>query len=342
MRAENEPRTPSTPPGLVIREATGADNATLIALELQSPLLVGGLEETFDRSPDAFACCRLQDGCRVVIAELDGRAVGLMAGFVHAPLLQGQPRRLVYIHRARVHPDFHHRGIALALSNSLFRWSGERGAIGPYYVIAPDNEPSITFVGQGGGRWPVDISLAEIDVSGADGGHGEPVPESRLPDVVELVNASHAGEDFFEPLTVESLTARLLRDGQYSTVTLRGVFEGGALIAVAGLWDKGATTERIFVDRETGVTTRSRSAVVADWGYVPGRADALAELLRSLAAQTRALGRPTLIICEPSAGAIPDIGLPRRRTSALGLFTPSVTPPPAEPVRGLFADLLCL
>jgi len=300
---------------------------------------MGDIEETYDRSPDFFACQRLLPDHRVVLAEVAGRVAGAMVGVVQEPLIQGQPRRLVYIRQARVHPDFHGRRVAWLLANDLFAWAAERGAKGPYYLIAPGNRPSMAFVERGGGRWPLEVTLLEFDVSAAQGGPAERIPAERLSEAVALVNATHAGQDFFEPLTAESLAARLNRDGQYSIENLYGVFEAGALVAVAGLWDKGATTEQIHIDRSTGATTRSRGAMVADWGWASGREEAFAALLRSLAAEARALGRSSLMICEPSPGALPDPSLPAHGL-ALGLFTPALQPPPAASIRGLYVDLL--
>ncbi|MDO8611658.1 MAG: GNAT family N-acetyltransferase, partial [Dehalococcoidia bacterium] len=215
----------ATPPALTVREATAEDNGSLIALELQSPLLVGNAEETFDRSPDFFACHRVQGDYRIVLAEMEGRVVGVMAGAIQAPVVQGQPHRLVYIQQARVHPDFHGRRVAWYLANDLFAWAGARGAEGPYYLILPENTRSLAFVERGGGRWPVPVMLLEFDVSEAPGGRAQRIPEARLGEAVGLVNTTHAGEDFFEPLTLESLATRLNRDGQYSINNLYGIFE---------------------------------------------------------------------------------------------------------------------
>ncbi len=331
----------ATPPALTVREATVEDNGSLIALELQSPLLVGHVEETFDRSPDFFACHRVQGDHRIVLGELAGRVVGVMAGVIHGPVIQGRPHRLVYIQQARIHPDFHGHRVAWLLANDLFAWAAERGAEGPYYLIAPENEPSLAFVQRGGGRWPVDVTLLELDVSEAEERRAERIPEARLGEAVRLVNATHEGEDFFEPLTLDSLAARLNRDGQYSINNLYGIFEDGTFAAVGGLWDKGATTEQIHVDRTTGVTARSRGAAVVDWGWAASRREAFTELLRCLAAEARALGRSSLTICEPSPGALPDVGLPARRFT-VSLFTPAMKPPPAASIRGLYVDMLYL
>ncbi len=334
-------RDARAPAGLVVREAIEQDNESLIALELECPLVIGDAEERFDRSPDFFACHRQQGEYRVVLAELEGRLGGAMAGVIQNPVIQGRAHRLAYIQQARVHPDFHGRRLAWNMANDLFAWAGRLGAEGPYYLIAPENRPSLTFVERGGGRWPTGVTILEFDVSDADGGRAAKVHEEHLPEAVGLVNTTLASADFFEPLTVESLAARLGRDSLYSIDNLYGVFEGGSLVAVGGLWDKGATTERIHTEQTTGVTTRSRGAAVADWGWAPDHSEAFGELLRSLAAEARALGRSTLAICEPSPGALPDLGLPSRRSTA-ALFTPTIEPPAVESLQGLYVDMLYL
>jgi GNAT superfamily N-acetyltransferase len=323
-----------------VRPATAADSDAIISLELRSALVLGDVEELFDRSPDALACCRIQDGCRVIVAEMGGRVVGLMAGVVFRPLIEGQRRTLVHIHRARVDPVFRHHGVAMALSGALFSWSAERGAEGPCYAIAPGNATSLSFVERGGGRWPRNLALLDIDVSQATPGAAEPIAEKQLPEAVDLINATHAGENFFEPLTVDSLRARLSRDRAYGLANLRGLFAGGALIAVAGVLDKGANTERIRIDRASGRETRSRSAAVVDWGYAPGRQGQFVELLDCLAADARALDRTTLTICEPQANSFSP-GSPCKR-GTVSLFTPSMKPPAVEAIGGLYFDLLNL
>jgi hypothetical protein len=119
------------------------------------------------------------------------------------------------------------------------------------------------------------------------------------------------------------------------------VTEGGRLAAVAGFWDKGATTEQIHVDMATGDETRSRGAVVTDWGWMRGYEGAFAGLLRGLAAEARVLGRDRIVICEPSPGIIPDPGLPAE-VVAVSLYTPSLDPPEASAIRGIYVDLLTL
>jgi len=322
-----------------VREATAADNEALIALELESPVVSGNVEETADHSPDYFASHGVQAEYRIVLGEVGGRAAGVMAGVMQAPLVQGKRHRLAYIQQARVHPEFLGRRVAWEMANALFAWAAERGGEGPYYLISPENERSLEFVERGGRRWPVDVSLVDIDVSAADEGGAERLPADRLGEAVELINATHGDDEMFEPLTEESLAQRLGRNPGYGIEDVYGVIEGGRLVAAGGLWDKGATTERIRVDRSTGETLRTRIAHVVDWGHTEGAEEAFGELLRRLASEARALGRSSLMVCEPSPGAIADIGLPASRFS-LALFTPTLEPPSAAAVRGLYVDLL--
>ncbi len=328
-------------PHFTIREARASDNAALIDLELRSPLLVGETRESYDRSPDFFACHRLQGEHKVLLAEAEGRPVGVMGGVMQRPVIQGQARCLVYIQRARVDPEFQGQKVAWNLANELFTWSHELGAEGPYYLIAPGNERSVAFGGRAGRRWPLEVRLLAFDASSAGVQRTDDVTEGQLAEVVELVNSTHTGEDFFEPLTVDSLRERLGRDPQYGPEHLRGLTDGGRLVAVAGLWDKGATTEQIHVDMATGAETRSRGAVVTDWGWAPGSEAAFAGILRGLAAEARVLGRDRIVICEPSPGMIPDPGLPAA-VVAVSLYTPSMDPPEASAIRGIYVDLLTL
>lgn len=328
-----------------IREATQSDNAALIDLELRSPLFVNETRESYDRSPDFFACHRLQGEHKVLLAEANGRPVGVMGGVMQRPVIQGQARCLVYIQRARVDPEFQGQKVAWSLANELFTWSHELGAEGPYYLIAPGNERSVAFGGRAGRRWPLEVRLMAFDVSAATASGAQAlvdgVTEGQLSEVAALVNSMHTGEDFFEPLTVESFRKRLGRDPQYGPEHLRSVTGGGKLVAAAGFWDKGATTEQIHLDLATGVETRSRGAVVTDWGWAPGYEGAFANLLRGLAAEARALGRDRVVICEPSPGIIPDPGL-TAEVVVVNLFTPSFDPPEADAIRGIYVDLLTL
>jgi len=176
------PRPP--PPGLSIREARPQDNEPLIALELESPLRLGETDLTFDRSPDFFRRHRLQPEHRLVVAEMEGRLVGVTAAAVHEVRIQGQTHRLAYIHHGRVHPSVRRRGVGGALVLAATSWARDRGAGDPYWLIAPANEVSMAFTGRIGGRWPVDATFVDIGVSDTAGPPAQAPagpPRLRLP-----------------------------------------------------------------------------------------------------------------------------------------------------------------
>jgi GNAT superfamily N-acetyltransferase len=157
-----------------VRTASLEDNDELIALELETPLLIGDVEEFFNRSPDTFAYCAPHPGCRLVVAKLDGRTVGMLAGLVHSPLIQGKQHRLVYIHRGRVLPEFHHRGVGWALSAELFAWAA--GAEHRSVLRHRARKRSIAFGGRAGGVGR-SMSRSWVRRLDADGAAGEVLGE---------------------------------------------------------------------------------------------------------------------------------------------------------------------
>lgn len=342
MSSSERPLPPRrNPPGVTVREARPEDNAALIALELASPLVLGAERVVYDRSPDFFSRHRLQPMHRVVVAEIGGEIVGVAAAALHTPLVERRPHRLAYISHARVRADAQRRGVAGAFSAALLAWAKEHGAEGSYWFIAPSNEGSIAFGGRGGGRWPADATFRRIDVSRADAAPAPPLAPARIEEAVALINATHAGQDLFEPLTAASMAARLRNDpAQYGIDHLRGAVAGGRFVAVAGLWDSGACVEEVRTDTRSGDVTRSRAASVLDWGWAPGEESAFRDLLTALAAEARSLGRSELTLSEPAPGALPGIALPSS-VFALSLFTPTVPPPVSSP-RGVFVDLVYL
>lgn len=330
-------RLPPTPPGLTIRDALPEDNDALIALERETPLVAGDQELVFDRAPDFFAAHRLHADCHVVVGELDGRLVGVMAAAIHDVRVGGEPKRVAYIHHARIHPSAQRHGVAGGMGSTLIRWALERGAQAPYWLIGEGNAPSMAFAGRADTRWPTPAVFRDIDVVGAEAAPAPVVPPEQWEEAAALVNVTHGRCAWFWPLTADALASRLARDERYVPANLRGRYDRGRLVAVAGLWNLGSSLAVIRLDRRTGVSWRRTEAVVLDWGYAPGYEHAFAELLRSLAAQARAWGRDTLLLCDP--GYAPDPGLPSA-TWSLNLFTPGIEPP--EDAVPLLIDLAYL
>src|SRR4030067_2745654 len=98
-----------------VREATDADNEALLELERSSPLDLGDVELTMDRSPDYFASLSLQEDARVMVAAEGGRLVGVCAAARHCVPLLGRPRALLYIEKGRVLAEFRRRRVSSVL-----------------------------------------------------------------------------------------------------------------------------------------------------------------------------------------------------------------------------------
>jgi hypothetical protein len=127
-----------------------------------------------------------------------------------------------------------------------------------------------------------------------------------LPRCVELINRTHAGLDLFRPYTAEFLESHLEdpswgpKPSFWSPVfgwSDYAVVEDatGTVVACAGLWDRGRDIREVWSNEQTGEQRRIEATALLDWGYAPGRADAMGALLQSFIERTALLGRTHLL-----------------------------------------------
>jgi hypothetical protein len=103
--------------GFVVRDATPADNADLIALSAACAMS-GDIELRIDRRPDFFALNRLEgQRWQVGVAELTGRVVGCIAISERRAFVNGVETLTAYVGDFKVHPDHRDTRIADALSH---------------------------------------------------------------------------------------------------------------------------------------------------------------------------------------------------------------------------------
>lgn len=328
---------------LTIRPARPEDNDALIRCELESPLELGPITLRMDRGPDYFAQERLREHAVVMVAEEDGRIVGIMGGAYHPARIGGQERTMLYVHQGRVPPSHQRRGIGGALAQAVSRWAAEQGARvdSPYWYIAPTNQRSIAFGGRSSQPWSVDAYLhyAPTEATPAQVIPIRPLVEDELPDVVALINRTREGQEFFLPYTPDSFRARLGRSPDYSWRNLYGLEDGGRLVAVAGVWDTGRSLRTIEEDHETA-TVRTRAAVtVLDYGFAGGRADAWRTLFLGLLEIGKSWGRSGLRFTAPTGSeafaAVADFPL---ESNVFKLFTPRLPEPPEAAAHGVYVD----
>jgi GNAT superfamily N-acetyltransferase len=328
-----------------IRQATAADNEALLELERSSPLDLGDVELTMDRSPDYFASLSLQEDARVMVAEKNGRLVGVCAAARHCVPLVGIPRVLLYIEKGRVLPEFRQRRISSALIWALMdSWSTRGDSVdSAYWLISADNSTSLTAVQRGGALpWPKAVHLIDLHT---ETGPRPDVPAVRLgPDraqqVVSLLNRTHAGKELFAPYTEERLQARLGRTPDYGWQNWWGI-EGNdrRLVAVAGLLDLGRWWRMTRRVKASGEETTSSAAAVFDFGYAQGGERQMVELLHHLLGIAASWGRDHLSIhLDPQEGLYPFLPATARVGADFRLFASGIAVPPAHEIGHVYLD----
>ena len=320
----------------IIREATQADNAALIELERQAPLDLGDRVLSFDRSPNFFAHQEMEEHGRVVVAEDEGRLVGVVAGAWYDVLVEGQRRRLLYIHQGRILPDYRRRRVATDLVIQHLILALDAKIDSPYWLISPDNKTSLAFGQQGGMEfWPLDGRRDSFDLNArgkADGQVGSVGPDD-LPRVLELINRTHAGREMFLPYDTDRLQKRLSLSPTYGWQHWRGYRSEKKLLAAAGVWDFGRSLRTTERDKATGRESVSLPAFVLDYGCAAGAEEAMVEVFMALMEMAAESERNELSIALPTESRLHSLmaGLPHS-TTLFRILTPGI-PTPRE-VRG--------
>ncbi len=318
-----------------IREATPNDNDALLELERNSPLDLGDTILSFERAPNYFAHQEMQEHGRVLVAEEDGRLVGVVAGAWHDVVISGQRHRLLYVHQGRVLPEYRRRHVATNLVVQQIVLAEEANFEAPYWLISPENDTSLAFNRRARVEsWPVDGRLDAFDIAARREAEREvgSVGPSDLPRVVELVNETHAGREMFLPYTMASLAKRLSLSPTYGWQHWRGYRSKGALVAVAGAWDFGRSLRVTEREKATGSERVALPAYVLDYGYAAGAEEAMVEVFMALMAMVAECQRDRLSIALPMESRLFSLmaGLPHF-TTLLQILTPRI---PAPELRG--------
>ncbi len=264
------PATTAPDASIVVRPATEDDAAALAEIERRSPMVSGDVRVTVDRGEDYFASARLMEASDVVLAEVDGEPAAVHCAAFHHVRLAGEIVRVCYVHHLRVSAQ--HQGMGL--------FGRLKQVAAPRYPA--DLAGSYAWVARGNSRsrglapdiapWDVEVARMRFDTRAAAGpAYGRPATEADAGHIVDLLNGSHAAEEFFVPYTVESLTARLERAPELYGWENLWLTDG----AVLGVWPAGRGIQ-VITESPAG-TTVNRDAVVLDYGVAAGaEADLLA------------------------------------------------------------------
>jgi len=320
----------------IIREATQADNAALIELERQAPLDLGDRVLTFDRSPNFFAHQEMEEHGRVVVAADEGRLVGVVAGAWHDVLVEGQRRRLLYIHQGRILPDYRRQRVATDLVIQHLILALDAKIDTPYWLISPDNKTSLAFGQQKGMKfWPLDGRRENFDVNARRraGNRVDTLGPRDLPRVLELINRTHTRREMFLPYDTARLQKRLSLSPTYGWQHWRGYRSEKKLLAAAGVWDFGRSLRTTERDKATGRESVSLPAFVLDYGCAAGAEEAMVEVFMALMEMAAESERNELSIALPTESRLYSLmaSLPHS-TTLFRILTPGI-PTPRE-VRG--------
>lgn len=331
--ATGAPYTPPMAADVTIREAAAQDGPLLADIERRTPLQLGDLALAIDRRDDYFAASRLMGDATVLIAELDGVAVGVFCAAAHPAMIGGIERRMLYIHHARILPEAQDRGIGKRLGDAVrAKYAGRTDS--NYFFIAPGNLHSQAFARRAENRWSVQPTLIDLptnELAGPMAGRPATVADAAL--VVSLVNAAHAGEEMFLPYTIESFIGRMERAPEQYSWNRVWLSER----AVVGVWPEGESISAWVTPRD-GEPRESRAGAVLDFGFEPGGEEELVALLRAWCGWLSSQGMSSLSIFSSPGTRHWSLLQPLGESRPFDFWTPSIPEPAAAAAAGVYTD----
>lgn len=322
------------PDDVAIRLAAPADAALLSDLERRSPILTSSGWLVIDRGDDYFAAARLQEDVTILIAERAGEPLGVFCGALHDAVVGDVPRRMLYIHHARIPPEHQRHGLGHRMAEELSRrYQGRFDT--QYWYISRANWLSQGFARGAPNRWPVTPLWLQCSTTAIAGPRcGRPCTPDDAEQLVAMLNATHRGEHMYVPASRERLTQRLSRDPEQ--YTWRNLWRTGH--AVVGVWLQG---ERIVTTlrRFDGSVVERRGALVLDYGCLPGYEDELFALLRAWSGELIQRDFQSLgIFTWPGAPLEAGLRELAESVEVFDFWTPRLPVPDDAMERGIYVD----
>lgn len=175
-------------PAVALRDAVSGDHAALMALEGLAPQAGAALIQA---RRNFFARTEAYLQSRVLVAEAEGRLIGVLCVSLTTVRVAGEPCSAGYICNVRVEPGLQARGVGPRLMRAATRWLEEQGASYVTGLIKTSNTPSMKMVTALG--WE---AMARFDYLVLDLGRFQPDPQVRVRKVSILGDPAHAAWRF--------------------------------------------------------------------------------------------------------------------------------------------------
>ena len=301
---------------LRVRESTWRDGEALTDLYADAPETVGDWRLVVERGPHPYAQFRLQEHPTLQVVECRGVLLAAAAHACRNSYVAGERTSVHFMSAWRVRAAFRGYGLSRILQSTAGPGSAWFGLVTYWYER----------VGNASQGWLDKMrTMAESRDNRVEGlsatvhllrpaaepsARGDltirPVRPDDLPRCVELINSTHAGLDLFRAYSVDFLECHLddpswgPKPGFWAEVfgwNDYAVVEDadGTIVACGGLWDRGRDVREVWTHHDTGETRTVAATALLDWGHAPGRADAMAALIRDFLARTADLGRDHLL-----------------------------------------------
>ncbi len=304
---------------LVARQATWEDDNLLVDLCADAPETVGDWTVTVERGPNPYAQYRLQEHPSVIVLEDRRVALGMAAHSVRNTMIGGERTSVHHMSGWRVRDGFRGMGLSRILQFAAGPGAGWFGLVTYYFVRSGNASASwiskvASDLADRPEGWAIETAAdtASVVVFGrAELGTRSPRVRAATADDLErcraLINRTHDGLDLFRPYSADFLDQRMSDPSWgpkppfypevYGLADYRVLEIDGEIVACGGLWDRGRDLREVWrhsTDEGSEEVTVDPGALM-DFGFAEGRAEAMAELVGHLLAESHELGRSGLL-----------------------------------------------
>jgi hypothetical protein len=295
-----------------VREMNGRDGEAFSELWAHSPEKIGDWSVIVERSPNSLAQFLLHEDCSITVLEERGSLYACTAWSNRNVMLQGKTVPIHVAHSLRVHESRRGERLADLVRRYPRRATSSRPTIAQFMYVRTGNDGVLGFLGKVANEAFGKIGSAGVTTEVT---HFSPRPYSgsargirkvRSDDLVAcatLINRTHGAFDLFAPYSAENLASRLDQGfpGElpsyyphvYGWQDFHLLEENGAIVACAGLWDRGRDMRETW--RKAEETRTIAVTNLLDFGYDKGAEDAMALLIEYLLGETERLSRTSLV-----------------------------------------------